>query len=84
MAEMNATAFKASCLEVMDRIAKTREEIIITKRGKPVARLVPVDPPKEIALFGALKGTFHIPDEDLLTSGAYADEWQIVRESEGE
>ncbi|MCA2961863.1 MAG: type II toxin-antitoxin system prevent-host-death family antitoxin [Silvanigrellales bacterium] len=83
MAEMNATAFKASCLEVMDRIAKTREEVVITKRGKAVARLVPVDPPKEIKLFGAMKGTFHIPDEELLTPGACADEWQVVKESEG-
>ena len=80
---MNASAFKATCLEVMDRIAKTREEITITKRGKPVARLVPVDPPQEIALFGALKGTFHIPDEVLLTPGAHADQWQVVIETKG-
>ena len=84
MAEMNATAFKAACLEVMDRIAKTREEVIITKRGKPVARLLPVDPPQKTVLFGALKGTFHIPDEDLLTPAPSAREWQVVRENDDE
>jgi len=84
MSEMNATAFKASCLEVMDRVAKTREEVIITKRGRPVARLLPVDPPRETVLFGSMKGTFHIPDEDLLTPAAYAQEWQVVRETQDE
>lgn len=81
MAEMNATAFKASCLEVMDRIAKTREEVIITKRGKPVARLLPVDPPQTAPLFGALKGTFHIPDDELL-SPTSTNDWNVVRECE--
>lgn len=38
-----AAEFKANCLRLMDEVARQRRPIIITKRGKPVARLVPVE-----------------------------------------
>ena len=40
---MKASEFKARCLALMDEIAESGEEIIITKHGKPVARLAPCD-----------------------------------------
>jgi len=40
-----AGQFKAQCLALLDRVAETGEELVVTKRGKPVARLVPVAPP---------------------------------------
>lgn len=53
---ISAAKFKAECLQLMDDVANGREEVIITKRGKPVARLVPVEPaPKK--LFGCMEGT---------------------------
>ena len=39
--EISAAEFKAKCLKLMDEIARTRKPIVITKRGKPVARIVP-------------------------------------------
>lgn len=52
-----AGQFKAHCLKIMDRVHKTHEEVIITKHGRPVAKLVPVEeaPPKP--LFGYLRGS---------------------------
>lgn len=55
---MKAGKFKAQCLKVMDKVKKTRRKIIITKRNKPVAQLVPVEE-KETSLFGAMKDTVH-------------------------
>ena len=58
-----AGAFKARCLELMDVVAETHAEIVITKRGKPVAKLVPVAaslPFRPKRGFGALKGSFEI------------------------
>ncbi len=55
---MKAGKFKAQCLKVMDRVKKTRKRIVITKRNKPVAQLVPIEE-KELSLFGAMKGTAH-------------------------
>jgi len=40
--EISAAKFKARCLELMDRVNEFGEEILITKRGKPVAKLGPV------------------------------------------
>ena len=50
---------KARCLKLMDEVQQTGEEMIITKHGKPVARLGPVagNPP---SLFGCMKGSVEI------------------------
>lgn len=45
--EVTATEFKARCLEFMERVRRTRRPLTITKRGRPVAQLVP--PPPEDA-----------------------------------
>ena len=41
---LTAAAFKAHCLRVMDEVARRRRPLTITKRGKPIVRLVPLDP----------------------------------------
>ena len=51
-----ASTFKATCLDLMDRVAELGEEIVITKRGKPVARLVPIEPPLAPTSFGCMRG----------------------------
>lgn len=53
--EVGATEFKARCLELMDRVAATGNPVVITKRGRPVARLVPVQQ-RPRSIVGALKG----------------------------
>jgi len=40
--EIPAGEFKAKCLKLLDEVQKQRRQIVITKRGKPVARLVPL------------------------------------------
>lgn len=42
---MQASEFKARCLAVLDDVARTREEVVVTKHGVPVARLVPIGGP---------------------------------------
>jgi len=56
MAKIQATEFKAKCLELMDRVAERRTTYVITKRGKPVAKLVPVERKPDEPLFGRLRG----------------------------
>ncbi len=51
-----AGEFKAKCLHIMDEVNQTRQSIIITKRGKPVAKLIPFAEEK-LKLFGKLKGS---------------------------
>ena len=56
---IKASEFKAKCLKLMDEVADSGNEIIITKNGHPVSRLVPYrEKPK--SLFGIDKGRFEI------------------------
>ena len=60
-----AAAFKARCLELMDRVRETGAEYVVTKHGRPVARLVPYDEPERKPLFGAMAGTVLAFDRPL-------------------
>ncbi len=53
---MPAGVFKTNCLRVMDDVQAKRKQVIITKRGKPVAKLVPFDE-EPVRLFGSMKGS---------------------------
>jgi prevent-host-death family protein len=52
-----AAEFKATCLELMDRVRETGVEYIVTKHGRPVAKLVPYIEATPRKGFGVLKGT---------------------------
>jgi prevent-host-death family protein len=54
---INAAEFKAKCLKLIDEVAATHEPLVITKRGKPVAKVVPIEEEKPRGLFGYMKGT---------------------------
>ncbi len=63
---IKAGDFKAKCLKLMDHVKEFHEEIIITKRGKPVAKLIPVeDNEKRKTTFGFLKDSVKI-NEDII------------------
>lgn len=82
MAKIPATEFKARCLELMDRVADRRETYVITKRGKPVAKLVPVDAPRTTVL-GALEGRFRSVD-DIVAPVYTDDEWNHIKHENDE
>lgn len=46
MEQIAISKFKATCLARIEEVRKTREPILITRFGKPVAQIVPPDPPK--------------------------------------
>jgi len=74
--EIGAAAFKAKCLQLLDEISEhKRDVIIITKRGKPVARLCPIDRAGG-PIYGALKGLAKIHGD--LTEPLGAD-WEALR-----
>ena len=51
MQSIQASEFKAKCLRIMDDVAKTGEEVVITKNGKAISKLVPYREPVQ-SLFG--------------------------------
>ena len=56
---IKASEFKATCLRLMDEVARSGDEIVITKNGRPTARLVPCRP-RVGDWFGADRGSIEI------------------------
>ena len=75
MKKMAAGEFKVHCLKVMDEVQSKRQSVLITKRGKPVAKLVPVEKEKD-DIFGFLKGKGKIEiNRDIVSPAFNPEEW---------
>ena len=72
MRTMAAGKFKAQCLAVMDEVQAKREPVVITKNGKPVAKLVPIVEGERDPLFGFYRGNLEIPGD--IISPIHSDE----------
>lgn len=57
-----AGVFKARCLAILDEVAATGDEVVVTKRGKPVARVVGVEAPP--SLRGSVRS--NVSDDELI------------------
>ncbi len=68
-----AGEFKAKCLQIMDEVNRLHQEVVITKHGKPVAKLVPYTPEKP-QLFGKFKGQIKVTG-DIVAS--LEEEWDV-------
>ena len=79
MKQMAAGQFKARCLAVMDEVARTRESVVITKRGKPVAKVVPVDSSKPKKFVGRLEGVLLPAKGDLTEPTVPLEDWDMLR-----
>lgn len=77
MKTMGAAKFKAQCLAVMDDVQTRREPVLITKNGKPVAKLVPaVEEEDPLAIFRT--GTFWAVG-DVESPVVEPEEWKAMR-----
>jgi len=74
MRSIPAARFKAQCLKLLDEVAETGETIVVTKRGKPVARVQAVEEPR--SLVGSI--TFLVSDDELVEP--ILEPWDIERE----
>jgi antitoxin (DNA-binding transcriptional repressor) of toxin-antitoxin stability system len=70
---MTARSFKAKCLKVIGEVHNEREAVIIAKRGKPVAKLVPMGAGKD-EIFGFLAGKGRIVG-DVMSPVLSSEEW---------
>jgi len=70
---MPAGQFKVHCLAIMDEVAAKRQAVVITKRGKPVAKLVPVEKEKD-DIFGFYEGKIKITG-DVVSPALTPEEW---------
>ena len=77
MKTMPAGQFKARCLRVMEEVRSTREPVVITKKGRPVAKLVPTDDVSDDFL-GKLSGVMKIVG-DVTQPVEDPDAWESLR-----
>jgi prevent-host-death family protein len=78
MQTMSASEFKATCLEVLDRVARTGERVTITKRGRAVAQLVPATGTSEVLPQKRILGQIECVG-DVVSPVLPADAWNAVR-----
>ncbi|PYV24275.1 MAG: type II toxin-antitoxin system prevent-host-death family antitoxin [Acidobacteria bacterium] len=77
MKAIAAGKFKARCLKLLDEVGATREPIVITKRGRPVAKVVPAEVrPKDI--FGCLAGVVEIVG-DIESQVVTSEAWEALQ-----
>lgn len=79
MKEVAISEFKAKCLALIDEMQKTKQPIRITRRGKPVAELVPPTPKSSRSFLGSMKHRGKILG-DIISPAADPDEWEVLRD----
>ena len=77
MKKMPAGKFKAHCLTVMEEVRATREPVLITKRGRPVAKLVPPDSSSD-DFIGRLEGIVRVVG-DIESPVEPPESWEVLR-----
>ena len=77
MKQMRASVFKARCLAVMDDIQATGEPVVVTKRGKPVVKVVPAAA-GESDLFGFMAGRMKIVG-DIESPVLPLKQWKVFK-----
>lgn len=71
---MPASELKNGWHEYLDRVSRGREEIVVTRYGKPIAQLSPYrDADQEVGIFGCLEGTVTVHGDIVAPTG---EEWE--------
>ena len=77
MRTMAVSEFKSRCLRVIDEVRTQGESVVITKKGRPLVRIVPAERPRQ-KIFGCLKGVVQIIG-DIETPVIPASNWEQAR-----
>ena len=72
---MSAAEFKARCLDVLDQVAESGHGVVVTKRGRPVAQVVPIVA-KPAKLVGVMKGEIAVTGDIVSPPGV---RWKATR-----
>jgi prevent-host-death family protein len=77
MKQMSASVFKVRSLSIIDDVQATGEPVIVTKRGEPVVKVVPVESEKD-DIFGFMAGKGKIVG-DIESPAVPLKQWKITR-----
>lgn len=70
--------FKATCLAVLEDVRRTGRSVTVTRLGKPVARVVPLEPAPKKRRLGGYKGRIEIVG-DIVSPILPTEAWEVLR-----
>ena len=77
--EVTISKFKATCLALLAKVKRTGRPILVTRKGEPIAQIVPPPPPKRPeSWLGSLSKTGRITG-DIVSPAVPEDEWEASR-----
>jgi antitoxin (DNA-binding transcriptional repressor) of toxin-antitoxin stability system len=77
--QIDISRFKATCLSILERVRKTRQPVLITRFGKPLAEVAPPPVPgRPTGWLGALAGTGRI-EGDIVAPATDEQDWDALR-----
>jgi len=77
--EIAISEFKAKCLAILDQVQKTKRPVRVTRRGKPVAEVVPAKAKNVEHWMGSMKGKMEIIG-DIVSPITDPDDWEVLRD----
>ncbi len=79
MERIPISKFKTTCLALLARVKRTGRPILVTRRGEPIAQILPPPPPERPASWlGSFRETGRIVG-DILRPAVEEEEWEILR-----
>ena len=79
MKEVAISKFKAECLAILSEVQKTKHPIRVTRRGQPVAEVIPPTAASRKTWIGSMKGKMEIVG-DIISPATDPDDWEVLRD----
>jgi prevent-host-death family protein len=79
MREVAISEFKAKCLALLDQVQKTKQPLRVTRRGQPVAEVIPACPARNTDWIGSMKGKSKILG-DIISPASEESDWEVLRD----
>lgn len=77
MKEVQISTFKAECLSLLDEVSRTKEGLTVTRHGKPLVVINPIENKKSREGFGIAKGKIKIK-EDIVEPATDLSDWEVL------
>ncbi len=77
MKEVQISTFKAQCLSLLDEVSRTKEGITVTRHGKPLVVINPIENNQPRKGFGIAKGTIEIKG-DIIEPVTDLSDWEVL------
>ena len=78
MKEITITEFRTKCSAILSPVQRTKKPITITRLGKPIAEIIPVDPLTNRDWMGSMKGKTKILG-DIVSPACDEGDWEVLR-----